>query len=212
MAFSLLGALLWGRKAGLNIDVLIGYMVFSTMISYLQSANSALLSTVNLGDSGLPISVRFLKGWAKDFLLSLIPMGILVITAISLGTFNVVTFIALIALNAYIALWGLGLMFVVAPAALRFRDLGQLINFLITILIFFTPIFWKIQDIKNKEIAKNLLTFNPIADFIYMFRSLINIGVLDMRYLAHASVHVGAVVMGGLVVFIFTRRRIPYWS
>lgn len=212
MAFSLLGALLWGRKAGLDFDVLIGYMVFATMISYLQSANTALTSTTNLSDSGLPVSVRILKPWSKDFLLSLIPLTILGITAINLGSFNFVTLVAIILLNAYIALWGLGLMFVLAPAALRFRDLGQLVNFLITILIFFTPIFWKIQDIKNKEIANNLLNYNPIADFIYLHRELLNIGTLDMKYLVHASVHVAIAVGGGLLVFMFTRRRIPYWS
>lgn len=212
VAFSFLGAILWGTKPGLNIDVLIGFMVFSTMIGYLQSANTALISTVNFTDSGLPISVRFLKPWAKEFQLSVLSGGVLLFTSVATGTFGLTTFLLLIALTILMSLWGLGLLFAISPAALRFRDVAQIVTFASTILMFFSPIFWKIEDIKNKELAQNLLTFNPVADFIFVFRDLINLGTLNSDFLVRGCIQTLAILVIGYISFAIARRRIPYWT
>ena len=212
LAFSLFGAVLWGTKAGLNIDVLIGFMVFSTMIGYLQSANSALISTVNLAESGLPVSVRFLKSWAREFQLSMLSGFVLLIASIATGTFGLKIIFLISALTILMSLWGLGLMFAISPAALRFRDVAQIITFASTILMFFSPIFWKIEDIKNKELANKLLEFNPIAEYIFIFRDLINLGIIDGFNLIRASIQTIIILGIGFVSFSLTRRRIPYWS
>lgn len=212
VAFSLLGAVLWGTNIGLNIEVLIGFMVFSTMIGYLQSANSALISTANLADSGLPISVRFLKSWAKEFQLSVLSIAVLLITSVATETFGLKTFFLLIALTIVMSLWGLGLIFAISPVALRFRDFSQIVNFASTILMFFSPIFWTIEDIRNKELAQNLLTFNPVADFIFVFRDLINLGILNTDYLMSGCIHTFIILVIGFISFAVTRRRIPYWT
>jgi ABC-type polysaccharide/polyol phosphate export permease len=170
VAFSFLGVILFGSTAGLNTDILVGFMVFAVMNGYLQCANSALISTASFADSGLPVSVRFLKAWAKEFQLSLLSAGVLSIVSISIGTFSVKIFLFIFASTIVISLWGLGLMFAIAPAALRFRDVAQIITFASTVLMFLSPIFWKIEDIKNKELADLILTYNPIADFIFIFQ------------------------------------------
>jgi ABC-type polysaccharide/polyol phosphate export permease len=212
VAFSFLGAILWGTNIGLNLEVLIGFMVFSTMIGYLQSANSALISTVNLADSGLPVSVRFLKSWAKEFQLSVLSGVVLLITSVATGTFGLTTIFLLIALTILMSLWGLGLMFAISPAALRFRDVAQIVTFASTILMFFSPIFWKIEDIKNKELAQNLLMFNPVAEFIYICRDLINLGTINTDSLIRGGIHTIVILVIGFISFAVTRRRIPYWS
>jgi ABC-type polysaccharide/polyol phosphate export permease len=212
VAFSFLGAILWGTKPGLNIDVLIGFMVFSTMIGYLQSANTALISTVSFADSGLPVSVRFLKPWAKEFQLSVLSGVVLLITSIATGTFGFSVIFLLIALTILMSVWGLGLMFAISPVALRFRDVAQIVTFASTILMFFSPIFWKIEDIKNKELAQNLLTYNPVADFIFVFRDLVNLGTLNSDYLMRGCIQTIVILVVGYLSFALTRRRIPYWS
>ena len=182
------------------------------MNGYLQSANSALISTASLSDSGLPVSVRFLKPWAKEFQLSLLSAGVLSIVSISTGTFSLKTFLLIFALTVVISLWGLGLMFAIAPAALRFRDVAQVITFASTILMFLSPIFWKIEDIKNKELADIILTYNPIADFIFIFREVINNGTVDAPYLRSGCIQTIVILVIGFISFAATRRRIPYWS
>ena len=211
-AFSLLGAVLWGTKSGLNIDILIGYMVFAMMNGFLQSANTALISTASLSDSGLPISVRFLKPWAKELQLSLLSAGVLSIVLIFRGTFSLITFLLISTLTIIISLWGLGLMFAIAPLALRFRDVAQIITFASTVLMLISPIFWKIQDIKNKELANLILTYNPVADFIFIFRDLINLGVLNSTYFRSGCIQTIVILVIGFISFAATRRRIPYWS
>ena len=212
VAFSFLGAILFGSTTGLNTDILVGFMVFAVMNGYLQSANSALISTASLSDSGLPVSVRFLKPWAKEFQLSLLSAGVLSIVSISTGTFSLKTFLLIFALTVVISLWGLGLMFAIAPAALRFRDVAQVITFASTILMFLSPIFWKIEDIKNKELADIILTYNPIADFIFIFREVINNGTVDAPYLRSGCIQTIVILVIGFISFAATRRRIPYWS
>ena len=212
VAFSFLGAILFGSTAGLNTDILIGFMVFAIINGYLQSANSALVSTASLSDSGLPVSVRFLKPWAKEFQLSLLSAGVLSIVSISVGTFSLKTFLLIFALILFISLWGLGLMFAIAPVALRFRDVAQIVTFASTILMFLSPIFWKIEDIKNKELADIILTYNPIADFIFIFREVINNETLNTDYLRASCIQTLVILVVGYLSFALTRRRIPYWS
>jgi len=212
VAFSFLGAILFGSTAGLNIDILVGFMVFAVMNGFLQSANSALISTASLSDSGLPVSVRFLKPWAKEFQLSLLSAGVLSIVSISVGTFSVKTFFFIFLLTIVISLWGLGLMFAIAPAALRFRDVAQIITFASTILMFLSPIFWKIEDIKNKELADIILSYNPIADFIFIFREVINNETVNTAYFRGGCIQTIVILVIGFISFAITRRRIPYWS
>jgi len=212
VAFSFLGAILFGSTAGLNTDILVGFMVFAVMNGYLQSANSALISTSSFADSGLPVSVRFLKPWAKEFQLSLLSAGVLSIVSISIGTFSVKTFLFIFAVTIVISLWGLGLMFAIAPAALRFRDVAQIVTFASTVLMFLSPIFWKIEDIKNKELADIILTYNPIADFIFIFRDVINNETLNTDYIRASCIQTIVILVIGFISFAATRRRIPYWS
>ena len=212
VAFSFLGAILFGSTTGLNIDILVGFMIFAVMNGYLQSANSALISTASLSDSGLPVSVRFLKPWAKEFQLSLLSAGVLSIVSISVGTFSVKTFFFIFVLTIVISLWGLGLMFAIAPAALRFRDVAQIITFASTVLMFLSPIFWKIEDIKNKQLADTILSYNPIADFIFIFREVINNENVNTAYLRSSCIQTIVILVIGFISFAVTRRRIPYWS
>jgi ABC-type polysaccharide/polyol phosphate export permease len=212
VAFSLLGAILWGTKSGLNVDVLIGYLVFAMMIGFLQSANTALISTVNLTDSGLPISVRFLKPWAREFQLSLLSAGVLAIVSMATGAFDLKTLFLILAFTIIISLWGVGLMFAIAPVALRFRDVAQIVTFASTVLMFLSPIFWKIEDIKNKELADLILTYNPIADFIFIFRDVINNETLNTDYIRASCIQTIVILAIGFISFAVTRRRIPYWS
>ena len=212
VAFSFLGAILFGSTAGLNTDILIGFMVFAIITGYLQSANSALVSTASLSDSGLPVSVRFLKPWAREFQLSLLSAGVLSIVSISLGTFSLKTFLLITALILVMSLWGLGLMFAIAPVALRFRDVAQIVTFASTVLMFLSPIFWKIEDIKNKELADIILTYNPIADFIFILREVINNESLNADYIRGSCIQTIVILVIGFISFAATRRRIPYWN
>lgn len=212
VAFSFLGAILFGTNAGLNTDVLVGFMVFAIMTGYLQAANTALVTTASLSDSGLPISVRFLKPWAKEFQLCLLSAGVLTIASIVTGAFSLKTVLLISVLTIVISLWGLGLMFAIAPAALRFRDVAQIVTFASTVLMFLSPIFWKIEDIKNKELAEVILTYNPIADFIFIFRDAVNNQALNTNYIRSGIIQTTVILVIGFITFTATRRRIPYWS
>jgi ABC-type polysaccharide/polyol phosphate export permease len=212
LAFSFLGALIWGGPFGLRIDVLTGYIVFATMIGYLQSANTALISSVNLTDSALPISVRFFKSWAKEVLLSVISACILIIAAISTGSISFQTVFLILLMFALASFWGFGLILAISPIAFRFRDVSQIISFMSIVLMFLSPIFWRLEDLQNRDLAEKIITFNPVADFIFVFRDIVNEGVLNFEYLDNIILHTLLIMFVGFLIFTVTRRRIPYWS
>lgn len=128
------------------------------------------------------------------------------------GAFSLKTVLLISVLTIVISLWGLGLMFAIAPAALRFRDVAQIVTFASTVLMFLSPIFWKIEDIKNKELAEVILTYNPIADFIFIFRDAVNNQALNTNYIRSGIIQTTVILVIGFITFTATRRRIPYWS
>lgn len=212
VAFSFLGLVLWGNSGGLNVEVLVAYMVYAIMIGYLQTANTALISTINLADSGLPISIRLLKPWAREFLLSLISSIVILLVVGFSGKFSYEALLVVIILITCMGMWGLGIIMLVSPLALRFRDFSQIVLLISIVLMFFSPIFWNISDAKNKELAYNIVTFNPIADSILAFRSLIGTGSVSMNYVMHLLIQTIVVIGFGFLCFSISRRRIPYWN
>ena len=212
VAFSVLGVILWGRQEGLDLDVLSGYLVFASMIGYLQTSNSALITTLNLAESGLPVSVRLLKSWVKEFFLSLLSLLILIALTLTNGVFNFSSVLYLIGLTILMSIWGLGLTFTLSPLALRFRDISQIVSLVSIFLMFFSPIFWTLNDIKNQDLAQSILKYNPVADFIFVFRGVVNFGVVENDFLMRAGIHSAILIFTGFVIFSLTRRRISYWS
>jgi ABC-type polysaccharide/polyol phosphate export permease len=108
--------------------------------------------------------------------------------------------------------WGLGIMMFISPLALRFRDFSQIVGFVSIVLMFFSPIFWNVGDAKNQELAQRLLLFNPIADFILAFKSLLSTGSVTNNYMTRVLIQTIVAIGFGFLCFSISRRRIPYWN
>lgn len=90
----------------------------------------------------------------------------------------------------------------------RFRDVPQLVNSLVQIVFFVTPIMWKPELLQNRSY---IATFNPVFHFIEIVRAplLGQVPALS-SYLVVAAITVVSVVVSG-VFFARFRARISYW-
>jgi lipopolysaccharide transport system permease protein len=101
----------------------------------------------------------------------------------------------------------LGLWLGIAVA--RFRDLQPFIISILGVAIFFSPIFYNLDNLSPG--IRNLLLLNPFTYLIMAFRTpLIGEPLLPWYYVGTAIVTVINVALG-LAVFTRARSRLPYW-
>jgi lipopolysaccharide transport system permease protein len=109
-----------------------------------------------------------------------------------------------IAINGFFgALW-------LGPTVARFRDVGPLVSSVLQVLIFFTPIFYRVQSLGSTR-RQQLLAWNPFTYLLGAFRSpLIGAPLRPADYIGAVIITVANVVLG-FVVFSRCRSRLPYW-
>ena len=95
-------------------------------------------------------------------------------------------------------------------AVARFRDLQPFINSILGVIIFFTPVFYHLNNLSS-GIQFVVLKWNPFTYLIEAFRApLIGAPLLPFYYIGTAVVTLVNVGLG-LVVFTRARSRLPYW-
>lgn len=92
----------------------------------------------------------------------------------------------------------------------RYRDLQQVVNSLLQISMFVTPIFWPTTQLAGRKVLK-FLNFNPL----YHYVSIIRMPLLgEMPSLISWLVVIGVTLMGGFLTFLFfarQRRKLIFW-
>lgn len=69
-------------------------------------------------------------------------------------------------------LFTMGTTFVVSTVYVYFRDIKNIYNVFVTLLMYMTPIFYTIETLNN-ELASKVLKFNPLYYYVEYFRQLI---------------------------------------
>ena len=69
----------------------------------------------------------------------------------------------------------LGLSYITAPLVVFFRDLGQIVNIILQVGVWMTPILWNIDTMQVSDTIKKLLELNPVYYIVQGYRdALIN--------------------------------------
>lgn len=104
---------------------------------------------------------------------------------------------------------GLAAALWLGPTVARFRDIGPLVDSLLQVIVFFTPIFYKASDLHGAQAG--LIGWNPFTYLIDFFRT----PVLGTQPSLTTIVGTGAFtlvnLMLGIAVFSHVRSRLPYW-
>lgn len=92
----------------------------------------------------------------------------------------------------------------------RFRDVKPLVESILQILVFFTPVFYKLS-VLNSGVRRYLLGWNPFTYLLEVVREPLIGTSLNASYYFGAAAVTGINVALGLVVFTRSRSRLPYW-
>lgn len=194
LPYVLVGFLVYGLLAGLtNAATNVFVLGSSTLKSTRQPLSNLVLrdvgvEVINFGHNTVLYLVLLMTG--------VVPLSPKILIALPIAV--------LIAVNGlFVGLW-LGI------TVARFRDVKPFVESVLSVMIFFTPVFYH-PDQLSSGVQIIVLAWNPFTYLIEAFRApLIGAPLLPAYYIGTAVVTVINVALG-LVVFTRARSRLPYW-
>ena len=189
--------------------VTIGFFVWNYISISLIDGSTTFTSAKNwIQGAAVPLSVFVYKVVARNVVLNVINIAVVfLVLAVMQPTITWMAlwslpFLLLVVLNA---IW---VTFLFATIGARFRDLQHLMNTMVRVLLFVTPIFWTPESMGA---LWNYLIFNPFAHYLILVREPVLNGTIPMLSLI---VVLSLTVVGWLAAittFIYSRNRVVFW-
>jgi ABC-2 type transport system permease protein len=191
--------------------VAIGLVVFQFLSTSLVMGTNAYVQGASVVQTApVPLSsipLKLAAGRAIEFGHDLVVIGLLVIVlAVPLGWEMLLLPVALACMVLNAIAFGLWL----GPLNARYRDIGPIVESLVRILFFFTPIFWVPSDLAADQ-RLVLTAWNPFA---YWMESVRQCFLPDQHFWFIATVSLGLTIVNcvmGVAVFSRMRPRIAYY-
>jgi ABC-2 type transport system permease protein len=209
-------AMLFGAILGQDLHSFLPYVAVGMLGFNLLAGMTRYGSDVFIHNAGVikstrqPLSALLLRGIAVEAIQFSHNM-IIYVALVALGVISVSpqTLIAIPVL-LFLLLNGLAVGMWLGPTVARFRDVGPLVTSILQVLMFFTPIFWRVDALHPSKRAA-LLEWNPFAYLLDALREpLLGTG-LHMATFRGAAVITAVNVVLGVLVFTHARSRLPYW-
>ncbi|MBL8688535.1 MAG: ABC transporter permease [Rhodospirillaceae bacterium] len=208
--FSVIFRVRWGAStAGHGEFALVafaGLLVFTCFSDCVTRAPTLVLAQANMVKKVVfPVQIlpAVILGGALFHLL--IATAVLLVIAAFLGFTPGITALAFPLVLAPLLLGILGITWAVSAAGVYFRDLGQAIGLLVTLLMFLIPIFYPIGAVP--EAFRPIITLNPLAILVEEARGVLLWGRSpDWVQLAWVGLLGWAVAWGGYLFFMKLRR------
>jgi|AntAceMinimDraft_1070359.scaffolds.fasta_scaffold31221_2 lipopolysaccharide transport system permease protein len=170
----------WGMKASSGIEfalnLYLGLMIFNIFAESLQAAPTVLRGHSHLIKKVL-FPIRVLPTVPVGLALSDAAFGLtvwVVIYVIMVGPPPLTAlYLPLVILPLMLSL--IGLTWVIASLSVYMRDIAQIVRFVVTALLFLSPIFFPLQSMPTD--LQTILAFNPLAIEIEMIRGVMILGV-----------------------------------
>ncbi len=189
----------------------VGYIVFALLVGLTNAATGVfVLGSSTMKSTRQPLSNLVLRDVGIEFIsfahnmvlyLAFLAAGFVPLTPKMLLALPVAGVIAVNGL--FVGLW-LGI------AVARFRDVQPFIGSILGVIIFFSPVFLKFNQLSS-GVRYAVLAWNPFTYLIEAFRApLIGAPLQPSYYIGTAAVTVINIALG-LAVFTRARSRLPYW-
>lgn len=186
----------------------IGFWLLAGLTS--QGAGVFINNASTLTSTRQPLSALVLHAVTFELLQfghNLVIIGVLVavgLVSLSVKLLLIVPAILIILVNGVaIGLW-------LGASVARFRDVGPLVASIMQMMMFFTPVFWRVDDV-NGSGRNALVAWNPFAYLLDLFRDPL-LGEFSSAATWTGVAGVTAVnVFLAAWVFSRSRSRLPYW-
>lgn len=187
----------------------VGFWLLTGLVS--QGAGVFVNSASTLTSTRQPLSALVFHAVTYELLQfghNLVIIGALVamgFVPLSLNLLVVPPAVAIILLNGVaVGLW-------LGPTVARFRDVGPLVASVMQMMMFFTPVFWRVDDVGGGGSRDALVAWNPFTYLLDLFRDpLLGEFPSAATWTGVAAITAANVVLATWV-FSRTRSRLPYW-
>lgn len=117
----------------------------------------------------------------------------------------------IITLLPAVLLFSLGVGFVLSSMFVFFRDIKHLYDVFLTLWMYMTPIFYNISMFEGRDLVVNVITINPMYQYVTMFRNMIG-GVIPSAttYLIAYAWAIGMVLIGYTIFKLNRKKYILY--
>lgn len=191
--------------------VAVGYIAFILLSGLTRAGAEVFVSGAStLKSTRQPLSSLVLRDVAVEFInfghniVLFIPFVALRYVPLSPKMLIAIPIAAVLAVNGlFLGLW-------LGTATARFRDIQPFVYSILGVIIFFSPVFYRSNDLGSGA-RDLLLAWNPFTYLINAFRAPLVGGPLSTSFFVGTAVVTLINVVLGLAVFTRTRSRLPYW-
>lgn len=132
----------------------------------------------------------------------------LIILLISGGVEKIQFFPFLFGLG-FAAICGVLVACILGAICARFRDVPMIVNSLMQIALFLTPVMWQPSQLSPR--GQLLVQINPLAAFLDIVRAPVLGQAVDSHSYLMAGLSFVLLLIGFFTVFLQSRRRLAYW-
>lgn len=104
-----------------------------------------------------------------------------------------------------------GLALLVSVASVRYRDLPPIVNSIVTVSFYVTPVIWMADNLGDSELAHLVLGLNPLYHLLQVTRLPLLGEFPTIQNWSLATLAALVFSAFGLAVFQKYKNRIPYW-
>ena len=208
LLFAILRGGAGGRGTASGLTLLIGclFLFNFTRISLAEGARSVMSGRALLMNSSLPRMLLPLTSVYKG-LLELIPSAVVfLVIYLAAGQSIGVGILALPIVLVLHAAINLGLALTFATIAVYVRDITNLLQYLIRVLMFVTPVLYPVSFLTRYDAVEKILLFNPLYPFFAAYQEIILGGVPTVGQLALSLFWATLFLIGGTVFFLSHER------
>lgn len=216
VALGILYAGLFGNELAVQLPyILVGFIVWAFISGCISEGSDVFIANEGLiKQLPAPLSVHIYRlTWRQVLFFA----HNLIVYAVMLLVFpQPLGWASLMALPAFLllAVNGAWVALLLGIVTTRFRDLAPIVQSMVQLLFFLTPIVWIYEDLlKNAAVAERarLVEFNPLLHFIEIIRQPM---LGQEQHLRHWVVVLIITVVGWVLTLVALRRyrsRVAYW-
>lgn len=191
--------------------VTVGFVCFQWMTGMVLAGASSLTGAASqIKSTPGPLSIFAFRGMAVNTIQLLHDLVVVVIVLAAFRPPITWTIVLLPVAAAAILVNGLFVGLWLGPTVARFRDVGPMVTSIVTVLFFFTPIFWIPSQLTvDQRVALSI--WNPFTYLLEFFRAPLLGTPISWWVVLGVAVITVVNVLVGILVFSRTRNRIAYW-
>lgn len=189
--------------------IALGIIFWNLFLSVIQESSTVFISSANfLRQSYFPISLFTLRMLARcviqfmHHIILYVPIILLVSIDLSLEVLFFIPAFLLFLLNAHFV------TIIVGIICTRFRDFAQIINSLMQLLMFLTPVIWMPENLPDRA---SILLYNPFALMLDILRTPLLGGIAEISSWVGVAFLTLCNFVLAVILFSKYRRRIVFW-